>query len=425
MAQKKVIVVSIDAMITSDIPVFKRQPNMGPLLEKCAIVSNSYCVYPTITYPCHVAIMTGCWPEKNGIFQNEILQINNPDNQPWYFFSKDIKVPGMFDYAKKAGLTTASVAWPVMCANPAIDYRISEIWPEHKEDDPTYVHRISDSENCFDIVDKYKHLLKHSNGTAYDEFATPCAVEIIERFKPDFMCVHLSHLDSHRHANGTPTDHNIDAIQFIDEKAGHMIEATKRAGTFEDTTFIFLGDHGQMDVHYVFSPNVYLAEKGYITKNSDGKITDWRIYVQGAGFSGHVVTQNIALDEAEQALNQMMEEYPQHVERVMTRAECKQTYHLDGPFDFAIEGQNHVIISQQFNGELVRNGKPDDWKYYKGSHGYAPEKGTNPPFIICGKRAKNGVVIPFGRLVDEAPTIMKLFGIDMPTADGKAYDMIK
>lgn len=75
---KKTLVISIDALISDDIPLLETLPNLGPIVKGAAQVRDIECIYPTLTYPCHVSIMTGCYPNKHGIVHNERLQVNVP-----------------------------------------------------------------------------------------------------------------------------------------------------------------------------------------------------------------------------------------------------------------------------------------------------------------------------------------------------------
>ena len=96
---KKTLVISIDALISDDIPLLEALPNLGPIVKGAAQVRDIECIYPTLTYPCHVSIMTGCYPDKHGIVHNERLQVNVPKPQ-WNWWYKDIRVKTMLDYAK-------------------------------------------------------------------------------------------------------------------------------------------------------------------------------------------------------------------------------------------------------------------------------------------------------------------------------------
>ena len=77
----------------------------------------------------------GLLSDKHNIVHNERLQVNVPKPQ-WNWWYKDIRVKTMLDYAKAAGLSTATVTWPVM-AGSAADYNIAEIWAPTIHDDPT------------------------------------------------------------------------------------------------------------------------------------------------------------------------------------------------------------------------------------------------------------------------------------------------
>ena len=52
----RTLVVSIDALITADIPVLKQLPNLGRVMEHASWITDIECIYPTLTYPCHATI---------------------------------------------------------------------------------------------------------------------------------------------------------------------------------------------------------------------------------------------------------------------------------------------------------------------------------------------------------------------------------
>ena len=45
----RTLVVSIDALITADIPVLKQLPNLGRVMEHASWITDSECIYPTLT----------------------------------------------------------------------------------------------------------------------------------------------------------------------------------------------------------------------------------------------------------------------------------------------------------------------------------------------------------------------------------------
>ncbi len=70
----RTLVISIDALITADIQRLKELPHLGKIMKKASWVEDIFCIYPTLTYPCHATITTGCWPDRHGIINNEKFQ---------------------------------------------------------------------------------------------------------------------------------------------------------------------------------------------------------------------------------------------------------------------------------------------------------------------------------------------------------------
>lgn len=54
-----VIVISIDAMTNADLKQAGSLPAFSRLLQGCALVESVQSAYPSLTYPCHVSMVTG------------------------------------------------------------------------------------------------------------------------------------------------------------------------------------------------------------------------------------------------------------------------------------------------------------------------------------------------------------------------------
>jgi predicted AlkP superfamily pyrophosphatase or phosphodiesterase len=113
-SKKHLIVLSVDALNKHDFDYINQLPNFKDFIENGAYVREVDSVYPSLTYTAHTSIITGTYPDKHGIFTNEIATPSVATKQPWFWFEKDIQVPTLFDYARKANLVTANVLWPVM-----------------------------------------------------------------------------------------------------------------------------------------------------------------------------------------------------------------------------------------------------------------------------------------------------------------------
>lgn len=421
--KKKVIVVSIDSLISADIPILKGLPNIGRLMEKASYAVDIECVYPTLTYPCHTTIVTGVYPDRHGISNNEVLDIN-AGKADWYWWRKDVKTSTVIDIAKEAGLSTATVTWPVMCASGA-DYNIGEIWAPSERDDPTPYFDQADSLAVKHIFERNKKKLRWLCTPEFDEFAAACASDIIHEFHPDLMLVHFSYVDHQRHKLGVDSPAITGPLAFVDEKIGQIMKAVEEEGLSDQTEYVILGDHGQINCHAVFHLNKVLMEMGYIDIDEENLVSGYRIYSHSCAYSAQIyLDHGMNEKEAMEILTEIQKKYPECIQRIYTKQEVKKKFHTDGSFQFMLEGCDGVsfgktVLSDQVVETAIDN---SDYRWSNSTHGHDPRKGDKPPFIISGPSAARDRVLHGGRLVDEAPTIMKLFGIDMKNVDGQVME---
>ena len=55
----KLVVFMLDALCTLDLDQIRTLPNMGAILNRGSYVRHLEPIYPSLTYPCHVAVITG------------------------------------------------------------------------------------------------------------------------------------------------------------------------------------------------------------------------------------------------------------------------------------------------------------------------------------------------------------------------------
>ncbi|MGI5990233.1 MAG: alkaline phosphatase family protein [Lachnospiraceae bacterium] len=102
---KKLIVMSNDEMVEEDLAILRQMEPLEPLFQECAMVKHVRTVYPSVTYPCHVSIASGCYPDKTGVVSNEAVTPGNCSPKPWHWFHDSVKCKDIFDAAKAAGLS--------------------------------------------------------------------------------------------------------------------------------------------------------------------------------------------------------------------------------------------------------------------------------------------------------------------------------
>ena len=131
---KYAVVISEDAMVAEDLEILSQLPAFGSVMKQAAVIRHNRSIYPTITYPCHVTMSTGCYPDRHGVINNELTNLTEVSSR-WEHFHSAVKVPDIFDRAKENGLTTSAVFWPVTGCHPNIDWLIDEYWPQKPSGD--------------------------------------------------------------------------------------------------------------------------------------------------------------------------------------------------------------------------------------------------------------------------------------------------
>ncbi len=421
----RVLVFSIDSLLSSEVDILAQYPHIGQILRSAARVENLLCPYPTLTYPCHATLQTGCRPERHLITHNEKLYFE-PQSSEWYWWAKDLGAPSVLDIAKAHGLSTATVCWPVT-GGCAADYCIAEIWAHAENDDPDPLFYKANSPKAAAIYEKNKHRLHWMKTPEFDLFASHCAADIILEHAPALMLVHFSYLDHQRHQLGTHSPALTGAYAFIDRQVGRVTAALKARGLFAETRFVVLGDHGHLPGETIFHINRLLLEKGLLRTDKNGAITEYDLYAFSCALSAQVFAGPCMTEKkARELLASVCEEYPQYIERVFTKEELKERYHIRGSFSFMLEAAPGVVFSNATGpGPLAEKTTGSDYKFSVSTHGHMPEKGDKPPFVASGPGIKAGVTLQKGELVDAAPTILRLAGIEPVNMDGTAFDLLE
>jgi predicted AlkP superfamily pyrophosphatase or phosphodiesterase len=87
-------------------------PTLRRFLTEGTYAEGVIGVVPSVTYPSHTTLITGVWPSEHGIDANVAFE-PLVTVETWNWYAQDIKVPTLWDAAARAGISTASVSWPV------------------------------------------------------------------------------------------------------------------------------------------------------------------------------------------------------------------------------------------------------------------------------------------------------------------------
>lgn len=427
---KHLIVISFDCLSSLDFSRLEQLPNFRKLLQKASYCKNVETIYPSVTYPCHATIVTGNFPKRHRIINNTFLQPGRP-SPDWYWHRKHIQGTTLYDEAKKAGMTTAALLWPVT-ARANIDYNLPEIFPNRPWHNQVAVSLWNGSPlYLIDLQRRFGHIRNGLNQPQLDDFVLASTVHTIKTKKPNLMLIHFVDLDSQRHYHGFDSKQAHDAIKRHDERLGQIIQALKDSNIYDQSTIIALGDHSSLDESKTIKLNVILQQHGLITTNQQGKITDWKAYCKSCDGSAYIYvkddkdTKTIAT--VTKLIHDLVEDESNGIERILTSEEAEDRG-ADQQSLLMLEALRGYYFSEQLQGDYIDEITDEDViqkKYTKACHGYSPEKADySTVFIAAGKGIQLNKVIPTMHLTDEGPTLARLLGLSLGQTDGRTIEEI-
>ena len=421
--ENHVVLISIDGLR----PEFYLDPlwnmvNVRQGMAKGAYAEGVRGSFPTVTYPSHTTIVTGVLPAKHGIYYNTPVEPLGISGK-WFWYYKDIKVPTLWTAAKAAGLTTAGVSWPVTVGAP-IDYNLPEyvILPQGKGEKKDEIKAMSLESNPKELFQEVQDLAvgKFAEYGATIDFYTSdqnksrMAAYILKRYKPAFLAVHIALTDHFEHEQGRDGDKVRSAVAGADVAIKTIMDAAEVAGISKNTTFIITGDHGFVDIHTQFKPNVMLAALGLY---DDAKKDSWKAYFQQSGGSAFLHLKDPKDKATLEKVKKGLEQLPEGIKRMFHVLDKDAVAKAQGDpnASLALAAYQGFSFGASATGDMLA-------PVSGGTHGYLPTdfKEIQTGFVAFGNGIKTGTVIPLMGQEDIAPLIAKLLNLSLQT-DGVLY----
>lgn len=422
------IVISFDCLSALDFPILQELPHFQELLAHGSYCKNVESIYPSVTYPCHATIVTGKYPNRHGIINNTFLQPGrlSPD---WFWQRTYIKGTTLYDAAKKAGLSTAALLWPVT-AKAKIDYNMPEIFANRPWHHQIAVSLCNGSPLFqLDMNRRFGHIRNGISQPELDDFVLESTVQTIKTKKPNLLLVHFTDLDTQRHYHGFSSQEAIAAIHRHNTRLGRILQAIKESGMQEDSTIIALGDHSALDESKAVKPNVLLREHGLIEIDQRGKMIAWKAYCKSCDGSAYIYVKHKddfeTKDAVGELLHYLVKDKRNGIEAVLTGEEAGAKG-ADHTSLYMIEALQGFYFKEDFHGEYIDPITENDVRerrYTYASHGYSPEKENYATMLIAaGKGIRKNVILPHMHLVDEGPTFAKILGLQLEDTDGRIIE---
>lgn len=425
---KKLVVFMIDALCSSDIEHMKKLKNFSKIIENGSYVESIEPVFPALTYCCHTAIVTGCYVDRHGIYDNEFYERGCKPSKVWFGKKEQIKVPTLLDRARDRGLSTCSIFWPVTAG---ANYTYN--WPmyvpyhyegEHPED---WLKDGMASKNVFDEY-AYKYLIyQMGDWTNSEVISIDLSCDIIkDHGQPDVMMIKMCDLDSIRHTYGVYSDEAYKQLKKHDIEFGIILECIRKYGDYDNTNFVIVGDHGQTNILEVLNMNTLLAENGFIRLDENNNIVYCDCFAHSAALTCYIELKDPnnkkLYDKVKAFLESLIDDERIKLAYVLDKDQMKEKYHVDGPFDFVIESSRDIAFYDKLGGDLWTKAEPGSHKCGAATHGSRPDRKETTTFIASGPSVKKGVVIDKRSMVDEAITMAKMIGFDMEDTDGRLME---
>ncbi len=363
-------------------------------------------VNPTVTWPNHTAMVTGVRADKHGLLTNGTISPTGAwppvKIEERIEKAKMVHARTVYDAAFDAGLTTAQIDWVAIENAKTISWAFAE-WaaagrPLEQEMLRKGVITAADLED-FD----------ETNILFRDQIWTRAAGYLIREHKPNLLLLHLLSLDSVHHEYGPGTLAGAAAIGFLDGCVASVVEAVRASGMMGKTTFLIVSDHGFKAYSKQVRPSVALAAAGlgsraYVLPEG-GTAFVYFDPAQAAELRPRVVQALAGIEgidkvigpEGFTALGLPQPERDRQMAQLLLTA--KNGYAFSG----ATGGPVTAAVPQQ-----------------AGGHGYlASDPDMDAVFIASGYGVRSGAALGRVANIDVAPTIARLLGVALPSAEGR------
>ncbi len=394
-------------------------PNLRNLVRTGMYATSVKGVIPTVTYPSFTTILTGASPARHGIVANTTFDPMNRNATGWDWYAEDIRVPTLWDVARTAGITTASVHWPVSVGAP-VTWNLPQIWRTGMADDRKLLRALA--------TNGLQMELEAAVGSPYadgidetisgDENRARFTAKLIERHRPGFVTAYFTALDHEQHQSGPFTPKVFATLESIDSIIGMLIDVSRKTSG-ENVTVAIVSDHGFERTNREVNLLSAFRTAGLITFDSalSDKVKDWRASVWSAGASAAIVLkdrQDAKMRTQVRALLALLAaDSTNGIDRVLEAGELQER----GGFPdatFLVNLRHGYQIGYATTGPIVGA------KSVGGMHGYLPDNpAMSSAFLIAGPGISRGASLGAIDLRDIAPTLASVLRVEIPTAEGR------
>ncbi len=363
--------------------------------ERGVVALTAESVYPTQMLPAHATMLTGRLPVDHKITTNQAFdETRGALSETSLDDALHLPKENLLSLLEKEKLSVAAIGFP-MTAQAAIT--ASQSFAVVTQPSPRKA-----KETLAAVVTR-------------DRAVIAKARETIAAKLPNLLLIHFNSLDTAQQLFGITSNEAAQAKREIDNWLQQIAAAYDKA----DTTWLIVSDHGALKVEQSFGPNVLLAQKGWITTDKNGQVTDWRAIVQPLGGAAMVFVKKQQDEKDVFALFQEFHQKPDSpIWRVITRQDAAKLG-ADERGALFLDAAPDVVFDSRAKGALL------EATALRASSGHLASRAEMQiAFVIAGKAIKPEAKLSYARLTDVAPTIARLLGLEMKATRGRVLSEV-
>ncbi len=317
-------------------------------------------VPPAATYPSHTTIVTGEVPARHRVFYNRPFLWNKDTARISYWYADSIAVPTIWQRAHEAGMTTASLFWPVSTGSPYIDYNVPEFWSlDYSCDQMEYIKPSCTPRGILDELEqhacgKLDTITYQAGSLQRDGRTAAMANYLMNHYQPRLMTIHLITTDYSQHDLGThPNQRLLQDVASADHAVGTILENLRLTHRMDSTVVLVMGDHGFCDYSLTLSPNVWLTRARLLSERPGG---EWKACFYGGGNTSFLYLRKGNDKRTLRHIRRMLEELPEAERRLFRVVEKEEltAKGADPAAVLALEPVVGVAVTNDRTGEVVK-----------------------------------------------------------------------
>jgi predicted AlkP superfamily pyrophosphatase or phosphodiesterase len=251
-----------------------------------------------------------------------------------------------------------------------------------------------------------------------DETKTRYALEILRRFKPGFMTLHLSSLDDAQHAHGPFSPEACADLEAIDGMIARL--ARQEFDLDPSAVVIIVSDHGFMNITHSINLAIPFLQAGLaevslnpVTKAPE--ISSWKAEPWMAGGMAAIMLQDPNDHATEQQVHDMLVKLAADPGNGIAEVLDREAIHKRGAFPdaaFLVVFQPGYYAGNALSGSLIT-----PIPGTRGSHGFSPEyPEMRASFFAVGAGIAQHRDLGVVDMRQIAPTVAGILHVSMPTA---------